>query len=46
MRYPAHENPGEPAEPYLPPEGDPVVPVEAGTTAPDRPPDDVKSDLY
>jgi hypothetical protein len=36
--YLFHEN--------LPPEGDPVVPVEAGTTPSDRPPEDVKSDLY
>jgi penicillin-binding protein 1A len=38
VEYFFHEN--------MPAEGDPVVPMEAGTTAPDRPPDDVKSDLY
>jgi hypothetical protein len=27
MRGPAHENPAEPAEPYLPPEGDPPEPA-------------------
>jgi penicillin-binding protein 1A len=38
VEYFFHEN--------LPPEGDPAVPVEAGTTSSDRQPDDVKSDLY
>jgi penicillin-binding protein 1A len=38
VEYFFHEN--------LPPEGDPAVPVEAGTTSSDRQSDDVKSDLY